>query len=48
MNKVYTLFNLFLSFILTKNPHGYPVKYNNNGSDNDINDDYNDIKRPIN
>ncbi len=26
MNKVYTLFNLFLSFILAKNPHGYPVR----------------------
>ncbi|PSR72541.1 hypothetical protein PHLCEN_2v11589 [Hermanssonia centrifuga] len=28
MNKAYTLFNLFLSFILAKNPHGYPVKAN--------------------
>ncbi len=25
MNKVYTLFNLFSSFILAKNPHEYPV-----------------------
>ncbi len=25
MNKVYTLFNLFSSFILAKNPHRYPV-----------------------
>ncbi len=25
MNKAYTLFNLFLSFIRAKNPHGYPV-----------------------
>ncbi len=26
VNKVYTLFNLFLSFIVAKNPHRYPVR----------------------
>ncbi len=28
MNKVYTLFNLFSSFIVAKKPHRYPVKWN--------------------